>query len=259
MPIRENRKELKTILENISDAILFIDNVGTIKFYNRTLSNMLSVNEDLTGMRIFSLPADNPLRHGVFRADKGFHGPYCWERNNCPEDTSCPGRNSQCCRCWVFSECGSGKNNKSCISCAQYRSVKRFLEKPREFEIDEKTISVISTFIEYKRKDEIWEVVVFRDVTYEKLDAVVKLAGAASHELRQPLQIIISCVSLLRNKLPDDPEVNEDFDTIKDSCVRMNNIIEKISNITRYKTKRYIHDEKILDLEESSTRVKNGH
>jgi len=50
MPFRENKAELKTVLEHVSDGILFIDTLGTIRVYNKALSNMLSINEDLTGM-----------------------------------------------------------------------------------------------------------------------------------------------------------------------------------------------------------------
>ncbi|MBI4847468.1 MAG: hypothetical protein HY808_02680 [Nitrospirae bacterium] len=254
MPFRENKAELKTVLEHISDGILFIDTLGTIRVYNKTLSEMLSINEDLTGIKIFALPAEHPLREGIFRADKGFKGPYCWERNNCPEDTTCPGRTSQCCRCWILNACSlfSSKKDKFCIDCQQYRSVKQFLEKPREFDIGDKTVSVLSSFIELRKKNEIWEVIVFRDVTFEKLDAVIKLAGAMAHELRQPLQIITSCISIVNDSLPDDKEIKENFDVIKTSCYRMNNIIEKITHITRYKTKPYISGQDILDIDESS-------
>lgn len=98
--------------------------------------------------------------------------------------------------------------------------------------------------------------IVFKDVTSEKLDAVVKLANAAAHELRQPLQVIISGLLLLQDQLHDDRNVKDELKYIKDSCYRMNEIIEKISHITRYRTKRYIRNEMILDLDGSSGSAK---
>lgn len=248
------KKELAAVLDNIRDGVLFIDNKGTIRLYNRALSHMLSVNEDLAGLQIFLLPIENPVRQGIFRADQGFSGPYCWERDTCTGDSACPGRNSHCCRCWVFSACDSFSSNKdtSCIKCAQYQSVRQFLEKPKELEMNDKSISVRSSFIEYGDKGEIWEVIVFKDVTSEKLDAVGKLAGAMAHELRQPLQILTSCLTLISDNSPDDTGIKENYAIMKESCLRMNGIIEKINHVTRYKTKHYIQNLRILDIEESA-------
>jgi nitrogen-specific signal transduction histidine kinase len=254
MPFTRRKKELESVLENISDGVLFIDNKGTIRIYNRALSNMLSFNDDLTGTQIYSLPVDNPVRQGIFRVDEGFPGPYCWERNKCTGDTECPGKNSQCCRCWIFAACKSlsSDKDKTCLKCAQYKTVRQFLGKPKELEMNDKSISVLSSFIEYGEKDEIWEVIVFKDVTSEKLDAVCKLAGAMAHELRQPLQVLTSCLTLVSDKVPDDAGIKEDYATMKESCMRMNSIIEKINHLTRYKTKHYIQNLRILDIEESA-------
>lgn len=260
MPLTRKKKELEAVLENISDGVLFLDNKGAIRIYNKALSEMISLDEDLTGVPIFTLPMEHPVRHGIFRAEKGFSGPYCWERNKCSGDTECPGKNTQCCRCWIFTACKSLSSNRyrSCIECSQYKTVRQFLEKPKELEMNDKSISVLSSFIEYVEKDEIWEVIVFKDVTSEKLDAMCKLAGAMAHELRQPLQILTSCLAILKDKLPDDSEMKENIDTIKESCMRMNGIIEKINKLTRYKTKHYINNLRILDIEESSNSAEMG-
>ncbi len=253
MPKSETKKELKAVLEHICEGVLFIDHEGTIKLYNKTLANMFSIDEDLTGRQIYSLPQNNSLRQGIFRAEKSFQGPYCWERNQCSGDTTCPGKNTDFCRCWLFKSCGSmGKKYASCKECPQYQGVKTFLEKTKELEIGEKVISVLSSFVEYEKKDDPWEVLVFRDVTSEKLDAAVKLANAAAHELRQPLQIITSSVDLAGDKIPEGSDVLDDFQTIKEGCYRLNEIIERLSQLTRYKTKHYIQDESILDIKESA-------
>ncbi|RJR15866.1 MAG: hypothetical protein C4581_10945 [Nitrospiraceae bacterium] len=118
--------------------------------------------------------------------------------------------------------------------------------------MNNKSISVLSSFIEYGDKDEIWEVIVFKDVTSEKLDAVCKIAGAMAHEMRQPLQILTSCLTLINDKIPGDAELKENYTAMRVSCMMMNSIIEKINNLTRYKTKHYIQKMRILDIEESS-------
>jgi signal transduction histidine kinase len=261
MPLSQKKRELKTVLENISDGVLFIDNQGVIRVYNRTLSKMLSINEDLSGENIFLLPKENPIRQGVFRADAGFPGPFCWERNRCAVGTDCPGRESPCCRCWAMNACETAlSENVSCIQCDQYRNVRPFLEKPKELELGDKIVSVVSSFIEYDSRDEIWEVIVFKDVSKEKLDAVVKLANATAHELRQPMQIISSCIALLGNNI-ENRELSDTLENIKESCYRMDKIIEMISRITKYKTKPYLNNETMLDLDlssDSSNKYKNS-
>jgi signal transduction histidine kinase len=257
MPLRESKKELKAVVDNISDGVLFLDNDGIIKLYNRAIKDMLSIDADLTGKEIYSLPAEDPVRQGILWAEKGFKGPYCWERHKCAEDLQCMGKSADFCRCWLFRKCSAaGSSFATCLECPQYNNVKPFLEKPKELEIGDKMISVLSSFIEFDKKDEMWEVIVFRDVTSEKLDAVMKLANAAAHELRQPLQIITSSVDLARDNISEDSEIAGHFKVIKEGCYRLNAIIEKISRMTRYRTKHYIQDEKILDIEESSGDLK---
>ena len=254
MPLTQKKKELKIVLENISDGVLLLDNHGVIRVINRTLSKMLSIDEDLSGENIFLLPKDNPVRKGVFRVDAAFPGPFCWQRKKCSSSKSCPGKESPCCRCWALNACEahSSSNTNSCIHCEQYKNVKLFLEKPKELVLEDKIVSVISSFIEYESKNEIWEVIVFKDVSKEKLDAVVKLANATAHELRQPMQIITSCIALLNNDCPENQEISENLKTIKESCYRMNRIIDKISHITQYKTKSYLGHKTMIDLDKSS-------
>ncbi len=245
--------EFKTVLEHITDGVLFIDHDGAVRLYNRSLAQMFSIDHDLHGVHIFSLPRGYPLRQGIFRADRNFEGPYCWERKQCVETTDCPERGSKCCRCWIFSQYGSAREEGVlCCDCVQYRRVKGFLETPKELEIGERTISVLSSFIEHRDRGEIWEVILFRDATIERLDAVVKLAGATAHELRQPLQAIMGTTTLLRCMSGDGEQASLYLDVIDRNCRRMEGIIRSLGHITQYKTKCYIENKKILDIETSS-------
>ncbi|MBI5640478.1 MAG: PAS domain S-box protein [Nitrospirae bacterium] len=252
--LKEKKKKLEIVLDNISDGIVFIDNTGTINICNRTILEMFHINEDLTNASIFSLPRESLLRQGIFREDSSFRGPFCWERNNCPEGLDCPQKTLRFCRCWIFGREGSACRDRgtACPDCRQYTEVRSYLEKPRELEIGNRTISAVSSFIEFGDRREIWEVIVFRDVTFEKLDAAVKLATAAAHELRQPLQIIIGAISLLADELGSDEKMKAYCDIVEESCYRMDDIIRKINRLTQYKVMHYADDLRILDLQESS-------
>jgi len=97
-------------------------------------------------------------------------------------------------------------------------------------------------------------VIVFRDVTAERLDAVMKLASAAAHELRQPLTIIVGAASLLAEELSEAKNVTKYLIMLEESCYRLDDIIKKIGDIAAYRTKQYTEDIRILDIEGSSQR-----
>ena len=81
-----------------------------------------------------------------------------------------------------------------------------------------------------------------------RLRALIELAGATAHEMRQPLAIIIGFSDILRDKIERGEDTEEDLKIIKEQCLRMDDIIKKMLNITHYKTIRYTDGVKILDL-----------
>ncbi len=91
-------------------------------------------------------------------------------------------------------------------------------------------------------------------VVQEKKIAIMELAGAAAHELNQPLTVINCQVKLLEEALeeqgvsPDSREIEIIYESVK----KMTEIIRKIGNITKYKTKDYLLGDKIIDLDEAS-------
>ncbi len=86
----------------------------------------------------------------------------------------------------------------------------------------------------------------------EKQALVAELAGAAAHELNQPLTSVMGYAELLRRKMSaDDPHFRA-VDTISREAVRMAEIVKKIGRITKYETKAYVGSAQILDIEKSS-------
>jgi signal transduction histidine kinase len=85
----------------------------------------------------------------------------------------------------------------------------------------------------------------------EKSAVIVELAGTTAHELNQPLTAVMGYAELLKRKLKDG-EVLRYVNVIYAEAERMAEIVKKIGKITRYETKAYVADRKILDLEKAS-------
>lgn len=87
----------------------------------------------------------------------------------------------------------------------------------------------------------------------EKESAVVEMAGAASHELNQPLTAILGNLQLVMAKLPEEDPLVEKLNRVLNQVERMVEIVKKIGQITRYRTKRYAENVRIVDIDESSS------
>jgi PAS domain S-box-containing protein len=86
----------------------------------------------------------------------------------------------------------------------------------------------------------------------EKQMIVAELAGAAAHELNQPLTAIQGYAELMQKKAePESPTARGAAVILRES-ERMAEIVRKIGRITRYETKHYVGGTKIIDLERSS-------
>jgi PAS domain S-box-containing protein len=86
----------------------------------------------------------------------------------------------------------------------------------------------------------------------ERMAIVAELAGAAAHELNQPLTSVIGYAELLRRKLEQDPQLSNAAAVIIRESERMAEIVRKVGKITKYETKSYVGGAKILDLEKAS-------
>jgi len=78
----------------------------------------------------------------------------------------------------------------------------------------------------------------------EKLQGVLETAGAACHELNQPLQGIFYLLDEIREENPKSKAAGE----IRKQCERLKEITRKMESLTTYVTTDYIKGEKIIDL-----------
>jgi len=251
--LQERKEKLETVLDNIGDGILFLDTGGNIAVFNRSCAKMLGLEKNAVGSSIASLPEQSLLRDAFADGEKMYQlSPAAARR----KEEGCP-QAAERFRCWTARTEPSKAHplpHSPCYACKVYRAARAFLEAPRELTWGERTVSMTSSFIESPETNELWETVVFHDVTAEKLDAALKVAGAAAHELRQPLQAIVILAGLVEDDLNNRPSLEKHLGSIMTSCDRMDNIIEKMSEITRYRTKDYIDGRKILDIEGSANK-----
>jgi signal transduction histidine kinase len=86
----------------------------------------------------------------------------------------------------------------------------------------------------------------------EKQALIAELAGAAAHELNQPLMIVGAYAQLLQRQVEADAEAKKTAEVITSEAQRMADIVRKVGSITKYETKSYVGEARILDLERAS-------
>ena len=86
----------------------------------------------------------------------------------------------------------------------------------------------------------------------ERQSIVAELAGAAAHELNQPLTSVMGYSELLKRKLDPDTAAYTASEVIFSEAERMAEIVRKIGKITKYETKSYVGRARILDLDKAS-------
>jgi len=86
----------------------------------------------------------------------------------------------------------------------------------------------------------------------DKAAVAIELAGAAAHELNQPLTSVMGYGQMLMRKLsPSDAHIPI-VRTILDEAERMAAIVRQLGSLTRYETKSYVGGAQIIDLDRSA-------
>ncbi|MBW1797482.1 MAG: PAS domain S-box protein [Deltaproteobacteria bacterium] len=82
----------------------------------------------------------------------------------------------------------------------------------------------------------------------EKVQGVLETAGAACHELNQPLQFVYYLLDEISEENPQSKSVKD----MKKQCDRMREITNKLESITTYETTDYIQGSQIIDIHKAS-------
>lgn len=81
----------------------------------------------------------------------------------------------------------------------------------------------------------------------EKLEGMLEMAGAFSHEINQPMQVIVTATELLMYRFPNNEEVHKSVEKILKAATRMSEITGRLTKTTTYKTKQYVGETRIVD------------
>ncbi len=85
----------------------------------------------------------------------------------------------------------------------------------------------------------------------EKKTLIAELAGATAHELNQPLTAVMGYADMLLRQIDDESRLGKIARSVMSETERMAEIVRKIGKLTKYETKAYVGDTKIIDIERS--------
>lgn len=85
----------------------------------------------------------------------------------------------------------------------------------------------------------------------ENTQVLIQTAGAAAHEINQPLTAIVGFTELLLMRKTLDPYTRDKLEKIYNSSKNIDDIIKKMQNIHHYAIKSYPCGQKIVDFDES--------
>ncbi len=86
-----------------------------------------------------------------------------------------------------------------------------------------------------------------------KREAVIELAGAAAHEMNQPLTGILGRAVLLERKLDASHPGRRDLEIIREQAERLGRSVARLARVSSYDTTEYVGARRILDLEQASS------
>jgi len=84
----------------------------------------------------------------------------------------------------------------------------------------------------------------------ERLKVLLQMAGATSHELNQPLTVLLGNIELMRLHKNDSDKMRHHAAEIEEAGERISEIVQKIQGIRYYDTKPYLDKSPIINLDQ---------
>jgi DNA-binding response OmpR family regulator len=88
--------------------------------------------------------------------------------------------------------------------------------------------------------------------------AVIELAGAAAHEINNPLSVLMARLELILEDMSGDNPMHEELKQIERLSRRIAGVVEKMGHVRRYQVQHYCGGAKILDLDLASADEDEG-
>ncbi|MBE9536777.1 MAG: response regulator [Proteobacteria bacterium] len=87
----------------------------------------------------------------------------------------------------------------------------------------------------------------------EKERVLLEMAGAAAHEINQPLTVIMSMSEVVLSDLSEGDDNYRLMEKINSECERAAKIVRNMGQISKYRTKKYADGLDIIDIDASSS------
>jgi PAS domain S-box-containing protein len=225
--LKQTKEFLESVIDSSADAIISTDMLGKVLLFNRAASHMFEYEpDDVIGkLNVAELTHARTARSVFRRLVTKQHGG--WGRL---EDFPLKVRTR------------SGQVIPSSLSAAF------IVEDGRPVGF----VGVLTDLRERIRMTRDLEAVQDELREREKLAIVAELAGTTAHELNQPLTSILGYSELIKRRLPPESTLIDAANVIIGEAGRMAEIVRRIGKITRYETKTYVGEAKILDLDRAS-------
>ncbi|MDP6778850.1 MAG: response regulator [Candidatus Latescibacteria bacterium] len=91
-----------------------------------------------------------------------------------------------------------------------------------------------------------------RLIEAERSRVLVQAAGAAAHEINQPLTVLMGNAQILLMRMPEDDPHRKTIETLLKSSERISGIVKQMGEIREYITKPYIDGVEIIDFDAST-------
>ncbi len=222
--LRESEEKFRSISSSAQDALIMMGSKGNITYWNEAAERIFGyTKEEVIDRDLHRLLVPKKYLEAF---TKGFEG---------------------------FKETGQGSAIGKTIEMSALR------KDGTEFSME---LSLSSFQLEGQ-----WQALgVIRDISYrkqaekerlqkEKLQGVLEMAGAACHELNQPLQVISAYSELLIEGIREDHSLALYAEIIREQIDKMGGITRKIMMVTKYETKPYAQGTIIIDIDKSSNTI----
>ncbi len=226
--LRKTKDFLERLIDSTVDGIVAADMYGNVILFNQGAARITGYapEEVISHLPVWRLYPEGEARRTMMQLRSGEHGG--------------PGRLLQSRRTLL------GKNG---VAVPVSLTASIIYEEGREVA----TVGVVADLRERLHIEQRLQQAQEMLVQSEKQALIAELAGTAAHELNQPLTSVMGYAGLLRRRLPgDNPELLEFLDIIVRESERMAELVRKIGRITRYETKPYVGEARIIDLDKSA-------